>query len=162
MQTERLLITKLNHQDNAFIIELVNAPGWLKFIGNRNIYDTLDAQYYIQNILDNPRSTFWVVKLKTTQESIGVISLIKRDYLAFHDIGFAFLPTFSRLGYAYEATKYMLAVFKKEKKHPILYGTTLPDNKNSIQLLMRLGFTFEKLIEVEEESLNLYQLAHDV
>lgn len=162
MQTERLVITKLNPQDNAFIIELVNTPGWLKFIGNRNIYDTLDAQFYIQTILDNPLSTFWVVKLKTTQQSIGLISLIKRDYLAFHDIGFAFLPAYGRLGYAYETTKYVLAALKKEKKHPILYGTTLPDNKNSIQLLMRLGFAFEKSIEVEEAFLNLYQLTIDV
>ncbi|WP_286417561.1 hypothetical protein [Myroides odoratimimus] len=53
--TDRLQISPLSHRDKTFIIELVNTPGWLKFIRNKDIYTATDAQMYIQSILDNPQ-----------------------------------------------------------------------------------------------------------
>ncbi|WP_410877539.1 GNAT family N-acetyltransferase [Myroides sp. DW712] len=158
METERLSLTELHHHDHAFIIEIVNTPGWLKFIGNRNIYSALDAQHYIQNILDDTQFTFWVVRLKTNQTPLGLVSCIKRDYLDAHDIGFAFLPNHMNKGYAKEATTKIIAEFKRTASHQKLYATTLPENKSSIKLLMRLGFTFIKTIHPKDELLNLYVL----
>lgn len=158
MQTERLLLTALDYCDNAFIIAIVNTPGWLKFIGNRNIYSALDAQLYIQNILDNPLFTYWVVRLQTDQTPIGVVSLIKRDYLDAHDLGFAFLPQYMNMGYAYEAAHCITKELKKSQLYPKLYATTLVENKSSIKLLTRLGFQFINSIHPKEETLNLYEL----
>ncbi|MBB1139867.1 GNAT family N-acetyltransferase [Myroides sp. WP-1] len=159
METQRLFLTPLNHCDNAFFIALVNSPGWLKFIGNRNIYSALDAQAYIQHIIDNPQYTYWTVHLKESQTSIGVLSLIKREYLDAHDIGFAFLPQFTNKGYAYEAAHHVIAELKKNQLHAKLYATTLAENKSSIKLLTRLGFQFVQLIHPKEECLNLYVLS---
>jgi RimJ/RimL family protein N-acetyltransferase len=158
MQSQRLSLTILDHHDNAFIMEIVNTPGWLKFIGNRNIYSALDAQIYIQNILDNPLFTYWVVRLNTDQSPIGVISLIKRTYLDAHDLGFAFLPHHMNMGYAYEAASQVIEHLKAMQLHPKLYATTLPENKSSIKLLNRLGFHFIETIHPQDELLNLYQL----
>lgn len=158
LQTERLILTKLSHQDNTFFIELVNTPGWLKFIGNRNIYSALEAQLYIQNILDNAQTTYRTVRLKEDQKPIGSVTLIKRDYLDSHDIGFAFLPSYMNMGYAYEAAHAVIEQVKKDQSHALLYATVLPENKSSIKLLTRLGFTFKTAIHPEDELLNLYQL----
>lgn len=158
IQSRRLFLNKLDHCDNAFFIALVNTPGWLKFIGNRNIYNTLDAQIYIQNILDNPHANYWIVRLQTNQVPIGAVSVIKRDYLDACDIGFAFLPQYTNMGYAYESASTVIELLKKDPLHPIRYATTIPENRSSIKLLNRLGFYFVKTIIPVEELLNLYEL----
>lgn len=158
MQTDRLSLTLLHHHDNAFIMELVNTPGWLKFIGNRNIYSALDAQQYIQHILDHPQFTYWVVRLKKDQTPVGLLSCIRRDYLDAHDLGFAFLPSYMNMGFAKEATTKVIEEFKRTQLHTKLYATTLPENKSSIKLLTRLGFIFIETIHPKDELLNLYEL----
>ena len=94
MSTERLYLESLTFHDNEFILELVNSKGWLKFIGDRNIKSLSDSSTYIQKILDNPNTIYWVVKIKNSKTNIGIITFIKRDYLEHHDIGFAFLPDY--------------------------------------------------------------------
>ncbi len=102
--SERLLIRQLNIHDDKFIFELVNTEGWLKFIGNKHIGLPDGAKAYIQKILANENIFYWVVQSRIHEENMGLITFIKRDYLEHHDIGFAFLPRFSKNGYAYEAT----------------------------------------------------------
>lgn len=94
--TERLLINTLSENDAIFILELVNTEGWIKFIGNRNINSENDAIAYIRRINENRNLTYWTVRLIETDVAVGIITLIKRDYLEHNDIGFAFLPNFSK------------------------------------------------------------------
>lgn len=54
-----------------------------------------------------------VSNVEKTRVKIGLVTLIKRDYLDFNDIGFAFLPTYFSNGYAYEATKTVLENLSK-------------------------------------------------
>lgn len=158
MQTDRLSLTLLHHRDNAFIMEIVNTPGWLKYIGNRNIYSALDAQQYIQNIINNSQFTYWVARLKKDQTPIGLVSCIKRDYLDAHDLGFAFLPSYMNMGYAKEAATRIIEELKVTQLHLKLYATTLPENRSSIKLLKRLGFVFVETITPKDERLNLFEL----
>ena len=91
----------------------MNTPGWLKFIGERNVRSPEYALEYINRILHNENVAYWTVKLKPNSIPIGVITLIKRDYLPHHDIGFAFLPEYSGKGYAYEATSAVMHELSK-------------------------------------------------
>src|ERR1700741_9948 len=104
INTDRLTLCELNSDAADFILELVNTNGWLTFIGDRKIYNRNDAITYIKKIKDNSAITYWIIKLKESPISIGVLTLIKRDYLEHSDIGFALLPLYSKQGYAYEAT----------------------------------------------------------
>lgn len=160
IQTDRLQIEDLTHADASFLIELVNTPGWLEFIGNRNVYNLFDAQNYIQNILDNENYRYWTVKLQHSNIPIGLISLIKREYLDNYDIGFAFLPQYCNLGYAFEASQAVINKITISPQFEVLLATTLPNNLHSIKLLKRLRFSFVKEITVTDEKLNLYQLSN--
>ena len=106
-ETERLNIRPFTLQDAAFIIELVNSEGWLKYIGDRNIKNTTDAEAYLANgpIKSYAQHNFglWMVERKNNQTPIVMCGLIKRDTLPNPDIGFAFLPAFEKQGYAFEA-----------------------------------------------------------
>ncbi|HAK10826.1 MAG TPA: GNAT family N-acetyltransferase, partial [Chitinophagaceae bacterium] len=73
---------------------------------------------------------------------IGVISFLKRDYLEFFDIGFAFLPEYHGKGYAQEASEAVLKQVMQTPEHHTVQATTLPENEKSIKLLQQLGFHF--------------------
>lgn len=150
--TPRLLLEPLSGNDAPFIFELVNTKGWLEFIGNRNVNSEADAIIYIQNINQNPHVVYWVIKLAHTHTPIGIVTLIKRDYLAFKDIGFALLPAFFNSGYAYEATKAILDNITEDT----LFAVTIPENTSSIKLIEKLGLRFKKEIQQNKQKLHLY------
>jgi ribosomal-protein-alanine N-acetyltransferase len=160
--TARLSVWPLEVSDAAFIFELLNSEGWIKFIGNRNINDENDAVDYIKKILANNNLNFWVVRLLDDKSKIGIVTFIKRDYLQHHDIGFAFLPKYFGKGYAFEATNAVIKKLIKQNQLSILLATTLPENVDSIGLLKKLGFVFEKEIAGEKELLHLYQASAEI
>jgi RimJ/RimL family protein N-acetyltransferase len=158
-KTQRLALFQLEQNDAPFIFELLNTDAWKKFIGDRNIASVNDANSYIQKIEATSSVSYWTVKLKDTSTSIGVITFIKRDYLDYHDIGFAFLPQYSKLGYAYEATMGALAALSTTYTSPQIVATTLADNSNSIQLLQKMGFSFINEITHDNDKLQLYSIS---
>lgn len=155
--TERLLLSPLAMGDGKFILELVNTDGWLRFIGNRNINSEADAIAYIQTLIENPDINYWVVRLKGADTAIGIITFIKREVLAYHDIGFALLPAYEHKGYAYEAAGAVLLDIVHSAKHTHVSGITNVNNGAAIKLLKKLGFEFQNLINVENENVAVYE-----
>lgn len=155
-QTERLLIRALTSADGEFMQMLVNTPGWLEFIGDRNIHSPADADAYINRLLNAPAVQYRVVTLRSGNEPIGVVTLIKKEYLDHPDLGFAFLPEYNGQGYAYEAADAVLTDVLATTNHDRILATTLPANLSSIRLLERLGFRYEREIEPNGEQLRLY------
>lgn len=156
LDTDRLLLTPLRESDYLFIHELLNTEGWIKFIGNRNIYSTEDAIAYINKINAAETIAYWTVKLKENELVVGLVTVIQRDYLNQPDIGFAFLPQHARKGYAYEASKELMNHILQDENVRAVHAVTLPDNVTSISLAKKLGLSFDKIIDVNEESLHLY------
>ncbi|MEO5777287.1 MAG: GNAT family N-acetyltransferase [Flavobacterium sp.] len=144
LKTDRLLIEPLTVDDSNFILELVNTENWIRFIGNRNVTSIAESTNYIQKIIDNPNTTYWVVKQKDNQKPIGIITLIKREYLEHHDIGFAFLPDSANNGYAYEATSNILKAIIHNLNLTDILAATVPENISSIKLLKKIGLFFDK------------------
>jgi len=158
-ESERLTLKSLALQDSHFIFKLLNTEGWLKFIGNRNINNIDDAENYIKKIIANENVNYWVATRKEDNIQTGVITLVKRDYLDNFDIGFAFLPAYSKLGYAFEASAIVLNTLLKTAEFKIILGITLPENISSIRLLERLGMTLIGETTNDNETLLLYQLS---
>ena len=156
-ETKYLSIDPLTIKDNEFIYRLVNTPGWLKYIGERNVRSPEYALEYISRILNNENVAYWTVKLKPNSIPIGVITLIKRDYLEHHDIGFAFLPEYAGKGYAFEATSAVINELSKITIHSVLMAITIQSNSSSIKMLERLGFRFDKIISVDGDELASYR-----
>jgi ribosomal-protein-alanine N-acetyltransferase len=155
-ETERLLLTPITIGDAPFIYELLNTPLWIKYIGERNIKTIDDAEKYIQILLTTPSLTYWVVTQKETNTPLGLITLIKRDYLEHPDIGFAFLPQYFNKGYAFEASKEILNYVINVCGISTVVAITIPENISSIHLLEKLGLHKEKPITIEKEDLLVY------
>ncbi|MGY0037176.1 GNAT family N-acetyltransferase [Pedobacter sp. NJ-S-72] len=159
LNTERLLINTVTLDDAPFILELLNTPGWLKFIGDRNVKTIEDAKNYILKLTGGPGTNYFLVKLLDQQVPAGVITLMKRDYLDHHDIGFAFHPDHAGKGYAFEAAKEVLDQLKTDPSHTYIQAIVLKTNTKSVQLIEKLGLTYEKDLKRDDEDLFLYSLA---
>lgn len=159
LYSDRLIITQLSTADAFFIFELVNTAEWKQFIGDRNVNTMKDSENYISKIRSNENINYWTVRLKDSLVPIGIITFIKRDYLPYHDIGFAFLPQYGKKGYAFEAAKFMLDRLLGNKTHPAILASTLEENSNSIKLLQKLGFRFERELLYGEDKLQIYTSA---
>jgi RimJ/RimL family protein N-acetyltransferase len=154
--TARLTLTPLTLNHDAFIITLLNSPGWLRFIGDRKVKTADDAKAYITKIVNSTQFKYWVAKLKDTGEPIGVITLIERDYLPHPDIGFAFLPAYAKMGYAFEGADAVMHGLALAMGLSRLLAITLRDNVGSIGLLKKLGFVFDREMERDGEVLEVW------
>ncbi|WP_128543255.1 GNAT family N-acetyltransferase [Larkinella soli] len=148
METPRLLLRRLTDADADFILELLNTPSWLRFIGDRGVRNPDDARGYIRN---GPQHSYEqhgfgldLVALKESGTPIGLCGLLKRDYLDHPDIGFAFLPDYAGKGYGYEAASAVIAYARTELGLEKIAAITDPDNTGSIRLLEKLGLRFRK------------------
>lgn len=150
IETERLLLRPFTIEDSIFIIELLNSPGWLKFIGDRHVKTKEQAENYLINgpLKSYSENGFGLslVQLKNTKTSIGMCGLLKRDYLENPDIGFAFLPEYTGKGYAYEIAKATIIHANDILKLSRIMAITMPSNKASIGLLEKIGLIYLKTI----------------
>lgn len=109
IETERLSLRWLTQSDAGFILDLLNQPSWLEFIGDRGVIDLEDARAYIDNgplaMIAKHSFGLYLVEIKSSKIAVGLCGLIKRETLHDVDIGFAFHPDFWGRGYAIEAAK---------------------------------------------------------
>ena len=150
--TQRLSLDQLTAEDAPFILELVNDPDWLRFIGDRNVHDLAAARAYIDK---GPRDMyarlgFGLYKVSLLDGTpVGMCGLIKRDGLDDVDIGFAFLARHRGRGYAREAAAATLE-HARALGLTRLVAITAPDNGRSMQLLEQLGFVYRETLRLPQ------------
>ncbi|MES2628730.1 MAG: GNAT family N-acetyltransferase [Bacteroidota bacterium] len=162
-ETSRLRLRNLVLEDAPFILELVNTPGWLQYVGDRGIRTEEDARVYIlSGPLHSYMTTgfgFQLVELRECRTPIGLCGLVKRAELEHADLGYALLPTYYGQGYAFEAAESMLNSSRMDYNMATVLAITNKDNDASIHLLEKLGFTRlgETILHNETEPLYLFQ-----
>jgi RimJ/RimL family protein N-acetyltransferase len=164
-ETERLRVRWLNAGDSAFILELVNEPSWIRFIGDKGVKTPKDALRYIENgpVAMYKRTGFglYMVELRDIGEPIGICGLIKREGLKDVDLGFAFLPRFWHNGYAFESASAVMSYGRNVLGLRRIVAILSQDNHRSSKLLEILGFCFESTVKLQpdDEELKLYAIA---
>lgn len=160
LETERLSLHKFTTQDSEFLIRLLNTNSWLKYIGDKNVKSPSQAESYINTLIsDYGKNGFglWLIKTKQHKEAIGMCGLVKRDYLESPDIGFALLPEYEGHGFAFEAAAATISHLRNQLGIKRVLGITQSNNTSSINLLMKLGLKFDRIIDSSgSERLLLY------
>jgi len=146
LETERLRLRKFSLDDTAFIVELLNSPGWLEFIGDRNVRTPGQARVYLEN---GPLKSYLVyghglsmVEKKDDGTPVGMCGILHRDTLEWPDIGFAFLPAHQAQGYAFEIAQATVDHARNALGLPQIAAITVPGNARSIRLLEKLGLRY--------------------
>lgn len=159
IETERLILRKFTLNDSAFMLELLNTPAWLRFIGDRGIRTIEETDQYLLD--GNIRSYqeygfgFYVVVVKETNEPIGICGIKKREELDDVDIGFGFFPQFIGKGYGYEAASATLDYALNILKIKRIVAIVNPENSPSIGLIKKIGLVFEKMIQLSPKDIEL-------
>jgi RimJ/RimL family protein N-acetyltransferase len=155
LRTERLILRRLTTDDAEFMIELMNDPDWLRYIGDRGVRTVEDARAYL---LAGPLAMYdrlgfglYCVEIRASCVPIGICGLLKRDALDDVDIGFAMLPAFRARGYAYEAAAATLDYAKRELGLTRVVAIVSPENEQSMRLLRKLGLGLERTTRLSEE-----------
>ena len=166
LETERLFLRHLTPDDDTFILELLNEPGFLENIGDRQVRTLEEARRYVA---DGPAASYaqhgfglWWVGLKATAEPVGICGLIKRDVLDHPDIGYAFLARFSGQGFASEAGAAVLAYGRNALGLTRIVAITKPDNDGSIRLLEKIGLKFDGMVTLPDHGGDSRYLISDV
>lgn len=164
IETKRLTIRNLTLDDAPFILELLNTPDWITFIGDRGITSIEDAKDYLLAgpIFSNATMGygFQLVELTKGKTPIGLCGFVKRDSLQHPDLGFAYHHNYFGLGYGFEAALACLQHARDQLNICTVQAITNVDNSKSIKLLSKLGFKPSGTVTLpnETESLLLFSI----
>ena len=158
-ETERLWLTPISLSDAPFVLELMNTPKWIKYIGDRNVNSVQEAHEYIKvkmlPQLEKLGFSNYVVTRKLDQCEIGTCGLYDREGIDGVDIGFAFLPRFEKMGYGFESVNKLREVASSEFHIEEIKAITLKENISSQNLLTKIGLKFQKMIKIPNDSAEL-------
>lgn len=160
LRTDRLLISELGDGDAAFIVDLLNTPGFLANIGDRGVRCDDDARRYIAQ---GPAASYamhgfglWKVSLRSDGTPVGMSGLLKRDELPFPDLGYAFLPGHQGRGYAIEAGAAALDFGFRDKGLRRILAIVRPGNEASMRVLARLGMNERGVVQLDHQALHVF------
>jgi RimJ/RimL family protein N-acetyltransferase len=160
LNTRRLTLRALNHGDAAFILELLNEPGFLRYIGDKGVRSLDDARNYLEKgPLDSyQRNGFGLLAVCLPDATpLGICGLVRREGLEDPDLGFAFLERHWSQGYATESAAAVLEHARQALKIARIVAITSPDNSGSGAVLNKVGLRFERLVRLRnDEDLKLF------
>lgn len=162
LATERTILREITSDDAAFVLDLLNQPSFIKYIGDRQVRTIDEAREYIESRFAESYRKFgfgmWAVVLKETSQIVGLCGFVKRDGLPEADIGFALLPQFEGKGYAFESASAAMLYGRDVLKLPRVLAITSQHNANSQKILEKIGLKFERLITLpgNAEELKLF------
>jgi RimJ/RimL family protein N-acetyltransferase len=162
LETQRLVLRHVTVADAPFILELLNEPSFIQFIGDRQVRTLNQARSYIatgpmQSYQDHGHGLL-LTQLKNNAIPIGLCGLVKRDYLPDADIGFAFLPAYWSQGFALEAANAVMNHAFNTLAMQRLLAIVQPDNTASLKLLHKLGLGNARAIKTAANQLELLLL----
>ena len=166
LETERLVLREVDEGDDAFMLDLLNQPSFLKYIGDRGVRDLDQSREFIES---RYRASYrehgfglYVVERKDDRTPLGICGFVRRNTLPYPDLGIAFLPQFERKGYAFESAAAIMDYGREELGFKRILAITSLDNESSIRLLGKLGFKFERLETLYGETQPIRLFSSDV
>lgn len=154
IETERLYLSRVTVDDASFLVDLLNEPSFLQYIGDKGVRTTEEAVKYIKTeFLDSYAQRGFgllLVTIKPNNTPIGICGIKKRVSLELPEIGYAFLSKFRSKGYATESARAVIDYACNELGLKRVVAITSPENKASVRVLEKIGFQFKKMIDLPE------------
>jgi len=136
-----------------------NDPAFVRHVGDRGVRTAEQAK---MAIADGPLEMYrrygygpYKMAHKEDGRALGICGLFKREYLEDPDLGYAVLPSYRGQGYASEAARRVMLAATEVFALPRVAALISPDNRASIVLIEKLGFTLRghHLLEGEDDTL---------
>ena len=143
--TDRLVLRQLEMQDDGEIFFLRSDKTVNKFLASPIAKSIQDARDFIEKIVkstSNNESVYLAITIKGNNKLIGTICIwnIEREENK-AEIGYVLHPAYSGKGFMNEAVTAVIQYGFRQMKLRFLDAVVHPENKRSIILLERNGFT---------------------
>lgn len=144
IQTERLHLRLMDpDRDAADMLALLNEPGFIRNIADRNVRTLAQARdYTAERVLGsytlNGFGMYAIIR-RSDGAWLGNAGLVRRAELPGPDIGYALRAEYEGQGYALEAARGVQHYARDVLGYPELYGIVAPHNDRSAALLRKLG-----------------------
>lgn len=167
--TARLYLRKINEIDTEDLFEMDADPAVHRFIENQPVHNRsqltpviamLSRQYLEYGIAR------WAVVDKETHECIGWAGLkyfpdTFNKHQGFYELGYRFKRKHWGKGYATEASEAVIKYGFQELGLHTIYAITHPENKASINVLKKLGFSFIEVFDYDGDPTNWFELTKE-
>lgn len=144
LETERLVVRPMTEGDAAFYLAMLSDPDFKRHIADRGVRDMEGA---VANMRERVFASYeahgfgmWLVCRRDTGEAVGMAGLVKREFLADVDLGYAFLPAGRGAGFTTEVCRGIMDHAARVFGLTRLAAIVSPGNAASIRVLQRLGF----------------------
>lgn len=155
LESERLVLREFDLDDADFVVELLNEPAFVRFIGDKGVRTRADAREYLQKgPMDSYRRHgfgLYLASLRSDGTPIGMCGLIKREGLADVDVGFALRSRYWSQGYAAEAAAAVLDYGRRILNLGRIVAIANPENRASIAVLEKIGLKFEHTVRLSAD-----------
>ncbi|ODB41943.1 GNAT family N-acetyltransferase [Pseudoalteromonas sp. A22] len=142
---ERIFLRKATLNDAGFLLRLLNQKSFIDNIRDKGIKTQQQAEEHIEQAYLIPyqigKPAAYIVVEASSNTSIGLCGLYQRPFFNIPDLGYALLDEFTGKGYASEAVRLLMEHAKLEQSYIKLGAITLESNRNSINLLSKVGFS---------------------
>jgi ribosomal-protein-alanine N-acetyltransferase len=151
LTTSRLTLTKLSVEDNGGVFELFSDEGVIEYY-DLEAFNELNQATTLINFFnsrfDQNTGIRWAIRLKESNQLIGTCGFNSWNVkMKSAVIGYDLLPKFWGKGYSTEAVNGIVkSAFSGELPCGVLnriQGDTIPENKASESLLLKVGFKEE-------------------
>ena len=151
-ETPRLRLRRLTEGDAAFMLRLLNEPGYIANIGDKGVRTLDDA---VTNLRTGPLDSYavhgfgmWRMDRKSDGVAIGLCGLLRRNGMEDVEVGYALLAEHEGQGYTSEAALACRDLGLTVFGLPRIVGIVSPGNIASERILQKLGLTCQGLREV--------------
>jgi RimJ/RimL family protein N-acetyltransferase len=145
LETERLTLRWFGERDAAFVLELVNDPGWIANIGDRGLRTEEAASAWIAERLVasywRNGHGLWAMERREDGALVGMCGLVDREGLPEIDVGYALVPRHRGQGYAREGARASLEYARDVLGKRRVLAIVKPGNRASIRVLKAIGMT---------------------
>jgi len=154
IELEDYNLRKVNESDYKEIYDIYSDEETVKFEGIEAIKTDTQAKEYIQNILNGYENKYfvrWCVESKKSNKVIGLLAIHHFDFRNYNaQIGYILNKSYWRENIMSTVLKEIIKYIFNETEIYRLEANIHPDNKASIKLAEKLGFTKEGLKKCSE------------
>jgi len=147
LETERLFLREFNMDDVPDYFSIRSNPIVMQYMDSFPHQNYRDSEVMIIQMQDSFREKTginWAIELLGSRKLIGYIGLWRLDYGNVRaELGYSLHPDFWRKGYMKESIREVIRFGFEELHVHSIEASVNPNNKESIGLLKKLGFTKE-------------------
>lgn len=160
LETNRLILRKLDPKDAKDFYDLNSNPNVIKYTGNSAFKNVEEAKEFLENYSDYKFNGYgrWAVILKTTNKFIGWCGLKFDEAENETDIGFRFFEEEWNKGYATESAIACIHYGFEKLKLKRIIGRAMKENVGSIKVLEKIGLEYEKNATLEGKDAVIYKI----